>query len=125
MAPSGQLAKGITAIQDTRVIIFGVGSVGKEVVRALSVKKGVQIVGALDKGPIAGRDLGEIAGLGRDLGVVITNDEDVLFARTKADVYDPYDHHPCRRNLRSVAQADCSGEQCDHSGRRAVKPGDL
>lgn len=73
-------------MKDTRVIIFGVGSVGKEVVRALSVKKGVKIVGALDKGPIAGRDLGEIAGLGHNLGVLITNDEDALFAGTGADV---------------------------------------
>lgn len=51
-------------MQDIRVIIFGVGSVGKEVVRALAVKKGVRIVGALDKGPVAGNDLGEVAGIG-------------------------------------------------------------
>ncbi|MEI6573049.1 MAG: hypothetical protein WCO61_05825 [Alphaproteobacteria bacterium] len=73
-------------MQDTRIIIFGVGSVGKEVVRALMTKKGLQIVGALDKGPIAGRDLGDVVGLGRKLGVIITNDEDSLFAGTKADV---------------------------------------
>jgi 4-hydroxy-tetrahydrodipicolinate reductase len=74
------------AMQDTRIIIFGVGSVGKEVVRALMAKKGVQIVGALDKGPIAGLDLGDVVGLGRKLGIAITNNEDALFAGTKADV---------------------------------------
>jgi len=73
-------------MQNTRIIIFGVGSVGKEVVRALMVKKSVQIVGALDKGPIAGRDLGDVVGLGRKLGVIVTNNEDELFAGTKADV---------------------------------------
>lgn len=74
------------AMQDTRVIIFGIGSVGKEVVKAVSMKKGLKIVGALDKGPVAGRDLGDVVGLGRDLGILISNDEDALFASTKADV---------------------------------------
>ena len=74
------------AMQDTRVIIFGIGSVGKEVVKALSTKTGLKIVGALDKGPVAGRDLGDVVGLGRDLGILISNDEDALFASTKADV---------------------------------------
>lgn len=73
-------------MHETRVIIFGIGSVGKEVVKALLTKKGLKIVGALDKGPIAGRDLGDVVGLGRDLGVIISNNEDALFASTKADV---------------------------------------
>ena len=50
-------------MQDIRVVIFGVGSVGKEVVRALAVNKGVRIVGAPDKGQVAGNELGEVAGM--------------------------------------------------------------
>lgn len=67
-----------------RVVIFGLGTVGQEVARALLTKKGVQIVGAIDKGPAAGQDLGNIIG-GSPLGVTVAGDASFL-ERTKADV---------------------------------------
>jgi 2,4-diaminopentanoate dehydrogenase len=69
-----------------RVIQMGIGSVGKGVTRALSLNKGIEIVGALDTNKaLVGDDLGDIAGVGRKLGVVVTAD-DSLFSEVQADI---------------------------------------
>ena len=113
------------SMQDTRVIIFGIGSVGKEVVKALSIKKGLRIVGALDKGPVAGRDLGEVAGLGSDLGILISNDEDALFASTKADVLIHTTTTHVADTYDQLKKTFGRWDQCDHRCGRDVQPGDL
>jgi 4-hydroxy-tetrahydrodipicolinate reductase len=52
----------------------------------LAGKKGLDIVGALDMDKArVGKDLGEVAGLGKKLGVIVTDDADSLFAETYAD----------------------------------------
>jgi len=69
-----------------RVIVYGVGSLNRIAVRLL-VEKGADIVGAVNRaGPKIGRDVGELAGLGRTLGVPVTDDVEGLLARTEADV---------------------------------------
>jgi hypothetical protein len=69
------------------VIQMGVGTVGQAATRSLVVKKGLDIVGALDLDKArVGRDLGEVAGLGKKLGVMVTDDADSVFAETHADV---------------------------------------
>jgi 4-hydroxy-tetrahydrodipicolinate reductase len=59
---------------DVRAIVYGVGAMGSILTRLL-LDKGVQIVGAVGRSPEkVGRDLGEVAGLGRHLGVAVESD---------------------------------------------------
>jgi 4-hydroxy-tetrahydrodipicolinate reductase len=54
---------------------FGLGPIGAGVVRQAAERKGFKIVGAVDIDPAkVGRDLGEVAGVGRPLRVKVTDD---------------------------------------------------
>lgn len=58
-----------------RVIQYGVGPIGAGMVRLMAQKPELKIIGAIDIDPNkAGKDLGQVAGVGRDLGVTISND---------------------------------------------------
>ena len=74
-------------MEKVKVIQMGIGTVGQAATRSLAGKKGLDIVGAidLDKEKV-GKDLGEVAGLGKKLGIIVTDDADSLFAETYADV---------------------------------------
>src|SRR3990170_4576481 len=62
-----------------RVIQYGVGAIGAGVVRAL-VEAGGRLVGAIDSAPDkAGRDVGEVAGVG-PLGVLVSPSSEVVLA---------------------------------------------
>ena len=69
-----------------RVMIYGVGYYGMEAVRIL-VKKGWPIVAAVNRaGPKIGEDLGRLAGLNEDLGVVVQDCETADYATLDADI---------------------------------------
>lgn len=69
-----------------KVIIYGVGYYGMEAVRIL-VKKGWPIVAAVNRaGPKIGKDLGRLAGLNEDLGVVVQDCETADYATMDADI---------------------------------------
>ncbi len=58
-----------------RVLHFGLGPIGAGVVRQIAGRKGFRIVGAVDIDPAkAGRDLGEVAEVGRRLRVTVSDD---------------------------------------------------
>ena len=58
-----------------RVIHIGLGPIGAAVVRQVAERKGFKIVGAVDVDPAkVGKDLGEVAGLGRRLKVAVSDD---------------------------------------------------
>lgn len=70
-----------------RVAHVGLGPIGLGVVRQVANRKGVRIVGAVDIDPAkAGRDLGEVAGLGRKLRVPVSDDLRRTFRKAKPDV---------------------------------------
>ena len=74
-------------MEKVKVIQMGIGTVGQAATRSLAGKKGLDIVGALDLDKEkVGKDLGEVAGLGKKLGIIVTDDADSLFAETYADV---------------------------------------
>jgi secondary-alkyl amine dehydrogenase [NAD(P)+] len=57
-----------------RAVLYGVGAMGSIMAR-LMLEKGVEIVGAVARSPEKiGRDLGEVAGLGRATGVMVEGD---------------------------------------------------
>jgi 4-hydroxy-tetrahydrodipicolinate reductase len=69
-----------------RVIQYGLGPIGASIVRLMLEKPCLDLVGAVDIDPEkAGKDLGAVAGAGRDLGVVVSADARPLL-RAGADV---------------------------------------
>ena len=70
-----------------RVVHFGLGPIGAGVVRQVAARKGFKIVGAVDIDPAkAGRDLGDIAGVGRRLKVKVSDDARKTIKSAKPDV---------------------------------------
>ena len=58
-----------------RVLLWGLGAMGSGMARILLEKEGVEIVGAVAQTPAkAGKDLGDVLGVERKTGVVVTND---------------------------------------------------
>lgn len=58
-----------------RVLHIGVGPIGAGVVRQVLMRKSLKIVGAVDVDPAkVNQDLGHVAGLGRRLGIKVTDD---------------------------------------------------
>jgi 4-hydroxy-tetrahydrodipicolinate reductase len=70
-----------------RVMHFGLGPIGVGVVRQVATRKGFKAVGAIDIDPgKVGKDLGEVAGLDRRLGIKVMDDAVAAIKKTKPDV---------------------------------------
>ena len=70
-----------------RVLHFGLGPIGAGIVRQVAARKGFKIVGAVDIDPAkVGRDLGEVAGVGRPLRVKVSDDAKKAIKAAKPDV---------------------------------------
>jgi hypothetical protein len=70
-----------------RVLHVGLGPIGAGVVRQVAERKGFRIVGAADIDPAkAGRDLGEVSGVGRTLRVKVSGDVKKAIKAAKPDV---------------------------------------
>jgi len=83
----GDAAKKESLNPEIRIILYGVGSIGSQIARLLLRKKGLKIVGAVDASPEKiGRDLGEVIGVEKTLGVSISGDSERLLSSVDADV---------------------------------------
>jgi 4-hydroxy-tetrahydrodipicolinate reductase len=68
-----------------RVVQWSTGNVGKHAIAGIDARPDLELAGVwVSTKDKVGRDAGELAGLGRDLGVLATNDAEVLLA-TKPD----------------------------------------
>ncbi len=69
-----------------RVICFGLGPIGSGVARVVASRPDFQIVGAVDIDPVKkGKDVGQVIGQARDLGVKVLDDPTKVLAK-QADV---------------------------------------
>ena len=60
-------------IQPITVAQYGIGPIGAEIARVLLTKPWIKLAGAVDIDPNKiGKDLGEVIGLGRETGVIVT-----------------------------------------------------
>ena len=70
-----------------KVLHFGLGPIGVGVVKQVASRRGFKIVGAVDIDPAkAGKDLGEVAGLGRSLRIKVSADAKKAIKSAKPDV---------------------------------------
>jgi len=66
---------------------FGLGPIGVGVLRQVAARKGFKAIGGIDIDPAkVGKDLGEVAGLNRKLGVKVTDDPVAAIKKAKPDV---------------------------------------
>lgn len=74
-------------MRKVKVALYGVGAVGSLIAKFLLEKEGIDIVGAVDiaKDKID-RDLGEVLGLQKKLGIKVSAGADTLFSKVRADV---------------------------------------
>jgi hypothetical protein len=74
-------------MNEIKVFLYGVGAVGSLIAKSLLEKKGVKIVGAVDVAKDkVGRDLGEVLGLNRKIGVTVSSDVHAVLSKTKPDI---------------------------------------
>jgi len=70
-----------------RVMHFGLGPIGSAVARQVAQRKGFTIVGGIDIDPDkAGRDVGEVAGLGRKVGARVSADARAALRAARPDI---------------------------------------
>lgn len=70
-----------------RVIQYGVGAMGSNMVKLLQLRPQTLVVGAIDHDPAKiGRDLGEVADLGRRTGIRVASSAEEVLAKVEADV---------------------------------------
>lgn len=64
-----------------RVVLWGTGNVGRHAIAGIDARPGLELAGVWVSNPAkAGRDAGELAGLGRRLGVLASQDAEALLA---------------------------------------------
>jgi 4-hydroxy-tetrahydrodipicolinate reductase len=70
-----------------RVVQWGLGAMGSGMARLMLEKGGLELAGAIDMRPdYVGKDVGDVLGVGRKLGVVVTNDPAKVLDSTKVDL---------------------------------------
>jgi hypothetical protein len=74
-------------MRNIRVMHFGLGPIGAAVVKQVAVRPGFKIVGGIDIDPgKVGRDLGDVVGLPKRLGVKVSGDAAKMLRSAKPDV---------------------------------------
>ena len=70
-----------------RVLHFGLGPIGAAIVRQIATRRGFRVVGGVDVDPAKiGRDVGDIAGVGRQLRIKVSDDPRKAIKASKPDV---------------------------------------
>ncbi|MBU3143894.1 2,4-diaminopentanoate dehydrogenase [Clostridium sp. CF012] len=73
-------------METIKVILWGLGAMGTGIGKMIVTKKGIEIVGAIDKDPSKlAKDLGEVLNI-ENIGVLVSDDVDTLMSGTKADI---------------------------------------
>lgn len=69
-----------------RVIIYGVGIIGAEAARLALQRPNMEVVAAIDNDPAkVGKNLGEVIGLRRNIGITVSYDADAVLRSVEAD----------------------------------------
>ncbi len=70
-----------------RVLQWGLGAMGSGIAKLMLEKSGLQIVAAVDSySEYVGKDLGEVLDVGKNLGVIVTNQPETVLDKEKVDL---------------------------------------
>ena len=74
--------------KEIKVVQVGLGPLGSRIARhIINERKGIGYIGAIDILPeITGKDLGEVTGVGKKLGIKVSNEPKKIFEETKPDI---------------------------------------
>ncbi len=73
-------------MEPIRVVQWGLGAMGSGMAKLMLTKESLRLVGAIDTRPeYVGRDLGDVLGIGRDLGVRVSADPAQVLSAETAD----------------------------------------
>src|SRR6266540_524227 len=87
MRQGGRAAYNPQVMANIRVMHFGLGPIGAAIVKQVAARPGFKIVGAIDIDPAkVGRDLGDVVGLPKRIGVKISGDAAKALKAAKPDV---------------------------------------
>src|SRR5262245_55979545 len=87
MRGGGSAAYNPQVMPNIRVMHYGLGPIGAAIVKQVAVRPGFKIVGAIDIDPTkVGRDLGDVVGLPKRIGVRVWEDAARALKMAKADV---------------------------------------
>jgi len=73
-------------MEKVKIVLHGVGEMGKRIGLLLLQKGGVEIVGAVGRRRGVGQDLGEVLGLDKKLGIRVSDDLDAVLSKAKPDI---------------------------------------
>ena len=74
-------------MEKIRVVLYGIGAIGSRIAKFLLEKEGVEIVGAIDVAKDkVGKDLGEVLGIDKRLGIIVSNNPEAVLTSDRADV---------------------------------------
>ena len=74
-------------MEDIRVIVWGLGAMGGGMAKLITEKKGIRLVGAIDKNiELEGKDIGEVLNLDENIGVLVSCDPEKVIRETDADI---------------------------------------
>ena len=71
--------------QPIRVLQWGLGAMGGGMARLMLEKSGLEVVAAVGRPRHAGKDLGEVLGLDKNLGIIVTDNPDTVLDKEKVD----------------------------------------
>jgi len=74
-------------MDEVRVVLYGVGAVGSLIAKSLLERKDVKIVGTIDVAKEKlGKDLGEVLGLNKKIGITVSSNVDAVLSKAKPDI---------------------------------------
>jgi 4-hydroxy-tetrahydrodipicolinate reductase len=74
-------------MEPIRVLQWGLGAMGSGMARLMLEKSGLKIVAAVDGRPdYVGKDLGDVLGVGKKLGVIVTDKPEDVLKKEKVDI---------------------------------------
>ena len=74
-------------MEPIRILQWGLGAMGGGMARLMLEKQGLKIVAAVDGRPdYVGKDLGEVLGVGKQLGVTVTNKPEAVLKKENVDI---------------------------------------
>ena len=74
-------------MEKVKVVLYGMGYVGSGMAQLMAGKDWIEIVGAIDNDKDkVGKDVGEVAGIGRKLNVIISDDSSAVLSSGGANL---------------------------------------